>query len=114
MHVLFVHQAFPAQFGGLALELHRRYGWQCSFLIQNLSTCPTPAPEMLERLKLHRIPLSDQFRAQKVTPWAQSYGRYLELAQAVYEGVRTLELQPDLVVGHHGLGPTMLLPEILD
>jgi hypothetical protein len=114
MHVLFIHQAFPAQFGQLALELNRRYGWQCSFLIQSLSNCPTPSPEMLERLKLHRIPVSAQFRAQKLTPWAQSYGRYMELAQAVCEGVRSLELRPDLVVGHHGLGPTMLLRELLD
>ena len=29
MHVLFIHQAFPAQFGRLALELTRAYGWEC-------------------------------------------------------------------------------------
>ena len=54
MHVLFIHQAFPAQFGRLALELTRRYGWKCSFLIEDLSNCPTPTPEMLEKLQLHR------------------------------------------------------------
>ena len=48
MNVLFIHDAFPAQFGRLGLELTRRHGWQCSFLVQSLSSCPTPSPEMLE------------------------------------------------------------------
>ena len=30
MHILFIHQAFPAQFGRVALELTKRYGWQCN------------------------------------------------------------------------------------
>jgi glycosyltransferase involved in cell wall biosynthesis len=113
MHVLFIHQAFPAQFGRLGLELNRRHGWECSFLIQSESNCPTPTHEMLE-LPRHRIPLSPQFKAQKLTPWAQSYGRFLELAHAVAEGVRALPRKPDLVVGHDGLGPTLLLPEVID
>src|SRR5262245_23155696 len=114
MRVLFVHLAFPAQFGRLALELRRRYGWECTFLVQNLSRCPTPTPDMLEGLALHRMPLPADFRTQEVTPWAQSYGRYLEVARAVYEGARALDLRPDLVVGHHGLGPTFLLRELYD
>ncbi|MBV9123341.1 MAG: hypothetical protein JO112_08290, partial [Planctomycetes bacterium] len=48
MHVLFLHGAFPAQFGQLALELTRRYGWHCSFLVEDLSICPTPSPDMLK------------------------------------------------------------------
>ena len=47
MNVLFIHDAFPAQFGRLGLELTRRHGWRCSFLVQSLSSCPTPTPEML-------------------------------------------------------------------
>ena len=38
MHMLFLHDAFPAQFGRLGLELKRRHGWKCSFLIQSLSS----------------------------------------------------------------------------
>ena len=48
MNVLFIHDAFPAQFGRLGLELTRRHGWRCSFLVQSLSSCPTPTPEMLQ------------------------------------------------------------------
>ena len=57
MHELFIHQAFPAQFGRLGLELHKRYGWKCSYLIENLSSCPTPTLEMLQRLEIIRLPL---------------------------------------------------------
>ena len=56
MHVLFIHRAFPAQFGQAALELTRRYGWKCSFIVEHLSRCPSPSPEMMERLHLHVLP----------------------------------------------------------
>ena len=58
MRVLFLHDAFPAQFGRLGLELTRRYGWKCSFLVQSLSSCPTPSQEMLRTLEIHRLPLA--------------------------------------------------------
>lgn len=115
MHILFTHRAFPAQFGQLALELTKRYGWRCSFLIDHISRCPEPSPEMLARLELHQVALSAAFRSQKNPPWAQSYGRYLELCQAGFEAVRAIpDLRPDLVVGHAGLAPTLFLPELLD
>ncbi|MEA3208306.1 MAG: hypothetical protein QOE70_1363 [Chthoniobacter sp.] len=115
MHILFIHQAFPAQFGQLGLELRRRYGWRCSYLIQNLSSCPTPSPEMLQELELHRILPPEDFRERKLVPWSQSYSRYLELGETVFNGMRGLgDLRPDLVVGHDGLGPTLFLREILD
>ena len=37
-----------AQFGQLALELARDRGWKFRFLVQSLSSCPTPTPEMLK------------------------------------------------------------------
>jgi glycosyltransferase involved in cell wall biosynthesis len=115
MHVLFIHQAFPAQFGRLALELTRRHGWKCSFLIEDLSNCPTPSRDMLDCLELHRIALPPAYRGQPLTPWPQSYVRYLQAAQAVFQAVRERpQLQPDLVVAHEGLGPALLLPEVLD
>src|SRR5260370_21343310 len=82
MHILFIHRAFPAQFGRLALELTKRYGWKCSFLIDHISRCPEPSGEMLSRLELHQIPLASAFRSQKNLPWAQPFGHYLELCQA--------------------------------
>ena len=112
MHVLFIHQAFPAQFGRLGLELHERFGWRCSFLVQELSGCPTPTPAMLEKLEIHRVSLPTEYRSRKLIPWAQTFGRYLELCTAVAEEVRKRpELQPDLIVCHDGLGPALFLAD---
>ncbi len=115
MHILFTHRAFPAQFGQLGLELSKRYAWKCSFLIDHISRCPEPTEEMLSRLSLYQIPLSAAFRAEKNPPWAQSFGRYLEVCQAGWEALRALpDLRPDLVVGHAGLAPTLFLSELVD
>jgi glycosyltransferase involved in cell wall biosynthesis len=115
MHVLFVHRAFPAQFGRVALELTRRHGWTCSFLIEHLSRCPSPSPDMLQRLHLYTLPRPDAGRPEAPPPWPQTYGHALERARAVAEAVRARpELRPDLVVGHGGLVPTLLLREAVD
>ena len=116
MHVLFIHDAFPAQFGRLALELKRRYGWRCSFLVQSLSSCPTPTTEMLEELELHQVPLAAEHRSSEGVPWPQIFGLYLEQCQAVYDALRARPaLRPDLVVAHGGRGaPTLFLKDLLD
>ena len=105
MHVLFIHDAFPAQFGRLGLELKKRYGWRCSFLVQSLSSCPTPSTEMLQELELHQLPLAAEHRSSDGIPWPQIFGMYLEQCQAVFEALRARpELRPDLVVAHGGRG----------
>jgi glycosyltransferase involved in cell wall biosynthesis len=112
MHVLFVHRAFPAQFGRLAQELTDRYGWQCTFLVEHLSRCPAPSEEMLRKVTLHRLPAQ---RPSASIPWPQTHGHTLELGRSVFEAVRARpELRPDLVVGHGGLTPTLLLRDLLD
>jgi glycosyltransferase involved in cell wall biosynthesis len=113
MRVLFVHRAFPAQFGRLAQELTERYGWECTFLVEHLSRCPAPSEEMLRKVTLHRLALPT--RPSTEIPWPQTHGHALELGSAVFEAVRARpELRPDLVVGHGGLTPTLLLRELLD
>src|SRR5262245_8000939 len=112
MRVLFIHQSFPAQFGRLGLELSLRYGWDCSYLVEDVGNCPAPTPEMLARLKLYRM--SSARREQKVTPWTQTYGRAMEQSEAVYEALRALPTQQrDLVVGHQNLGPTLLAADLI-
>ncbi len=107
MNLLFIHQAFPAQFGRLALELNRRYGWRCRFLIEDLSRCPTPTPEMLERLELHRIAIPAEDRDDRPTPWPQIHGKFL--AHCRVRPRRREDAagpRPDLVVAHGGRGCT--------
>jgi glycosyltransferase involved in cell wall biosynthesis len=116
VHVLFIHDAFPAQFGRLGLELVERHGWKCSFLVQSLSSCPTPTRKMLETLELHQMPLASEHRSSDGIPWPQIYGHYLEQCQSVFETLRAKpQLRPDLVVAHGGRGaPTLFLREVLD
>jgi glycosyltransferase involved in cell wall biosynthesis len=115
VNVLFIHDAFPAQFGRLALELTRRKGWHASFLVQSLSSCPTPSREMLETLEIHTIPVAAEHRSHDGIPWPQIYGHYLEQCRTVHDAIRARpSLRPDLVVAHGGRGaPTLLLREVI-
>jgi glycosyltransferase involved in cell wall biosynthesis len=116
MHILFIHDAFPAQFGRLGLELTKRYSWRCSFLIQSLSSCPTPTAEMLQTLEIHRLPLAAEHQSSEGIPWPQIFGMYLEQCQTVFQALRDRpDLRPDLVVAHGGRGaPTLFLKDVLD
>jgi glycosyltransferase involved in cell wall biosynthesis len=110
MHLLFIHQAFPAQFGHLALELTRRYGWRCRFLVQHLSGCPLPTPEMLRAVAVQVVPAP---HSDEPGPWSERLARQLSLAAIVQEAARALPgPPPDLIVGHCGLGPTLFLSEV--
>ena len=116
MNILFIHDAFPAQFGQLGLELHRQRGWRCSFLVQSLSSCPSPTPEMLQLLDLHQVPLAAEHRSNDGIPWPQIFGHYLEQCRTVHDAIKSRpNLRPDLVVAHGGRGaPTLFLREIVD
>jgi glycosyltransferase involved in cell wall biosynthesis len=114
LDVLFVHRAFPAQFGRLAEELTRRYGWRCHFLVEHLSHCPPPSPEMLRELDVRAWPRWATRQRDADTPWPQIHAQALECARSVFDAVRARsDLRPDLVVGHGGLVPTLLLRELL-
>jgi glycosyltransferase involved in cell wall biosynthesis len=116
VNILFIHDAFPAQFGRLGLELTRQHGWHCSFLVQSLSSCPTPTHEMLQKLEIHQIPLAAEHRSNEGIPWPQIYGHYLEECQKVHDAIRANpRLRPDLVVAHGGRGaPSLFLRDVLD
>lgn len=115
MQVLFVHRAFPAQFGRLALELVNRYGWSCRFLVEHRSRCPSPTPEMLEKLPLFKLPLPSADPKSETPPWPQAFGQAMNIAEAVYNGAKALSgPKPDLIVGHGGLTPTLFLRQLYD
>ncbi len=116
MRILFLHDAFPAQFGHVALELTRRAGWECHFVVESISNCPTPSPEMLQLLDVRSYPLTDEYRKRGAVPWPQIYGKFLELCEAAFEAIRRRpELKPDLVVAHGGRGaPTALIRDVVD
>jgi len=116
MNILFIHDAFPAQFGRLGLELTKRYGWKCRYLIQSLSSCPTPTVEMLQTLEIIQIPKTEEHRSNEGIPWPKIYGKYLEQCQSLFDVMRGLSgPRPDLIVAHGGRGaPTLFLREVVD
>lgn len=116
MNVLFLHDAFPAQFGRLGQELTTRHGWKCTFVVQSLSSCPTPTPEMLRAVEIIQTPLTAEHRTGEGIPWPQIYGQFLDQCRSVYEILRARpQLRPDLVVAHGGRGaPTLFLRDVVD
>ena len=116
MRVLFLHDAFPAQFGHVALELTRRHGWECHFLVEAVSNCPAPSPEMLGGSTSGATRSRTSTGSAAPTPWPQIYGQFLELCEAAFEAIRRRpDLKPDLVVAHGGRGaPTPLLRDVVD
>jgi glycosyltransferase involved in cell wall biosynthesis len=114
MHVLFLHRAFPSQFGHLAVELSSRFGWRCSFLAEEMGTCPPPSAEMREKVELHRLP-KGELLGQGVTHWMRAQEVAVDLCRRQADFLRNRpELRPDLVVGHCGLGPVLFLDGVLD
>jgi glycosyltransferase involved in cell wall biosynthesis len=116
VNVLFIHDAFPAQFGQLALDLTRKRSWRSSFLVQRLSSCPTPSMEMLRNLEIHQVPLAEEHKSSDGIPWPQIYGHYLDQCRTIYDAVAARpHLRPDLVVAHGGRGaPSLFLREVLN
>src|SRR5262245_40010645 len=110
MHVLFLHQSFPSQFGRLALELKRRHGWQCTFIIESPGNCPAPTREELTELPLYRVR-----KLEKVlTPWNETFATTMEQGVAFYEALKALpDLRPDLVVSHQTLAPTLFIRDLV-
>lgn len=113
MRMLFVHRAFPAQFGRIGLELKKQHGWDCRYIVGHLTSCPTPTPEMLATLPIFKLAPAE--RERELTPWSEAYGQYLQMAEQVYRAAasRPEFRTADLIVGHLGLGPTLFLPDLV-
>lgn len=105
MHILFVHQNFPAQFGHVARYLVRDHGHQCTFVSQN------PAG-MSDGVRV--IQYEPQGGATEKTHYcSRSFENAIAHCHGVFEACRRHpELQPDLIVGHSGFGSTLFLPEL--
>jgi glycosyltransferase involved in cell wall biosynthesis len=106
MHILFVHQNYPAQFGHIARRLARRPGVRCTFV----SELPPGLDGGVERI---------QYRAQGgATAQTHFCSRTFENsvwhAHAVFQALKGRpDVRPDLIVGHSGFGSTVFLRELL-
>src|SRR3954452_15669899 len=105
MHVLFVHQNFPAQFGHIAAHLAKRHGYRCTFATER---------------RAGRV--GDIECVQyKVDGGATKHNHYCTRtfenaprhALGVYDALKARpDVKPDLVVGHSGFGSTLFLREL--
>lgn len=107
MHVLFIHQNFPAQFGHIAAYLTRQHGFRCSFVSQH----PPGFTEGIERIQYKVKGGATEHthyssRSFENAIW-HSHGIYDALAQRP-------DIKPDLVIAHSGFLSTVLLRELFD
>jgi glycosyltransferase involved in cell wall biosynthesis len=105
MHVLYVHQNFPAQFGHIARHLLRAKGWRCTFVSQT----PGGVVDGVEKVQ-YKL-------AGGATRQNHYCSRTFENAvwhtDAVYQALKARpDLSPDLIVGHSGFGSTLFLREL--
>jgi glycosyltransferase involved in cell wall biosynthesis len=105
MHVLFIHQNFPAQFGHVARHLISNLGWSCSFVSQ------TPAG-IVDGIR--KVTYTNKGGARQSTHYcSRTFENAIWHAHAVYDACAAQrDLWPDLIVGHSGFGSTLFLPEL--
>jgi hypothetical protein len=105
MHVLFVHQNSPAQFGHIACHLIRSRGWRCSFVSQT----PAGGVDGIRKIRYHTAG-----GARQTTHYcSRTFENATWHAHGVYEACKAHpDLRPDLIVGHSGFGSTLFLPEL--
>ncbi|MEM8874057.1 MAG: glycosyltransferase [Planctomycetota bacterium] len=105
MHVLYVHQNYPAQFGHIAHHLSDKLGWKCTFV----SETPAGKDGNIEKIQYKRL--------GGATPKNHFCSRTFENTVWHCDGVfRALadrpDVKPDLIVGHSGFGSTLFLREL--
>jgi glycosyltransferase involved in cell wall biosynthesis len=105
MHVLFVHQNFPAQFGHIGRHLVKERGWTCTFVSE---TQPG------EVAGIRKIQYKTGGGARASTHYcSRTFENSVWHSHAIYEACKVHpEIRPDLIVGHSGLGSTLFLAEL--
>ena len=107
MHVLFVHQNFPAQFGHIAVHLDRKFGWRSTFVSEK-------PPGRFGGVE--RIQYAIMGGATESTHYhSRTFENAVWHADAVYRAMKARpDVRPDLVVGHSGFGSTLYLRDLYD
>jgi glycosyltransferase involved in cell wall biosynthesis len=105
MHVLFVHQNYPAQFGHLAQHLAERHGYRTTFVSEK----PSGRVGQVEMVQY-----SVRGGATHQTHFcSRTFENAIWHSSAVYDALKARpDLRPDLIVGHSGFGSTLFLREM--
>ncbi len=107
MHVLFIHQNFPAQFRYIAPRFAQEYGWKCTFVTAKAEGSLPGVEKVVYTCKGSAIK-ANHFgtRAFENAVW-EAHGVYEMLKQRP-------DVQPDLIVAHTGFGSSLYLPFLYD
>ena len=105
MHVLFVHQNFPAQFGHMADHLINGIGYRCRFVTERRGG---------EVGDIECVQYKIDGGATKHNHYCtRTFENATRHALGVYDAVKARpDLKPDLIVGHSGFGSTLFLREL--
>ena len=105
MHVLFVHQNYPAQFGHVAEHLAARHAFRCTFVSEK------PAGRVGN---VERIQYASRGGATKANHYcSRTFENAVWHTDGVYAALKARpDIRPDLVVGHSGFGSTLFLKEL--
>lgn len=105
MHVLYVHQNFPAQFGHIARRLSSDKDWKSTFISQT----PGGMAEGIEKIE-YKL----RSGATRQTHFcSRTFENSVWHCDAIYHTLRQRpDIKPDLIVGHSGFGSTLFLREL--
>ncbi len=107
MHVLFIHQNFPAQFGHVAAYLARNHGFRCTFVSQK----PPDHGGDIARIQYH----VKGGATERTHYCSRTFENAVWHSQAVYEALCSRpDVKPDLVVAHSGFLSSVFLRELYD
>jgi glycosyltransferase involved in cell wall biosynthesis len=105
MHILFVHQNFPAQFGHIASYLIKQKGYRCTFVTEKLGGVVSG---------IECVQYKVQGGARATNHYCtRTFENAIWHTHAVYEALKARpDICPDLIVGHSGFGSTLFLREL--
>src|SRR5438105_3937408 len=107
MHVLFVHQTYPSQFGHVARYLAERHGYRCTFVSRTKAGREGPVECIQYKLT--------GGATEKTHFCSRTFENGVWHAHAVFEALKARpDVRPDLIVGHSGFGSTLFLPQLYD
>ena len=105
MHILFIHQNFPAQFGHIGKYLAEQKGFRCTFVSQK---------EAGHSDGIERIQYKVKGGATKHNHHcSRTFENAIWHSHAVYEALRPrADIKPDLIVAHSGFLSSVFLREL--
>lgn len=109
MHILFLHNNFPAQFGQIGQYLSRE-GWQVTYMTQRKGAKADGLDVVVYRDR-------EQPEDQKVNhPFLNSTGKAVVTGTSALEVGQVLKhkrgINPDVIVAHSGWGPGMFMKDV--